>query len=53
MTDMSWHMLSAYVPPMTADARIGSVGVRQADTAKLERKLRPGMKGYMSPVQTN
>lgn len=26
------------------DAKMGSVGVRQADMARLERKLRPGIK---------
>lgn len=45
--------MSAHLPPTTADARIGSVGVRQADMARLERKLRPGIKAYMSPAHTN
>ena len=35
--------LSAHLPPTTAAARIGSVGVRHAATAKLHRKFRPGM----------
>lgn len=45
--------LSAYLPPITAAARIGSVGVRQAATAKLERKLRPGTRAKMRPADTN
>lgn len=36
--------LSAYLPPTTAAARMGSVGVRHAATANDERKLSPGMK---------
>ena len=35
--------LSAHLPPTTAAARIGSVGVRHAATAKLHKKFKPGM----------
>ena len=45
--------LSAYFPPIMAAARIGSVGVRQAATARDERKLRFGMNAYMKAADTN
>ena len=45
--------LSAHFPPTTAAARMGSVGVRHAAMAREERKLRPGMRAYMSPAETN
>lgn len=45
--------LSAYFPPMTAAARIGSVGVRHAATARLLTKLRPGMRAKIKPAETN
>jgi hypothetical protein len=35
---------SAYLPPTTAAARMGSVGVRHAATARDERKLSFGMR---------
>ena len=38
---------------MTTDTRIGSVGVRHADMARLERKLGPGIKAYINPAHTN
>ena len=45
--------LSAYFPPTTAAARMGSVGVRHAATTRDERKLSPGMRAYMSAPETN
>lgn len=44
-----WRMcagtcLSAHFPPMTAAARMGSVGVRHAATTRDERKSSPGIK---------
>ena len=45
--------LSAYLPPITAAARMGSVGVRQAATARLERKVRPGTRANMRAADTN
>lgn len=45
--------LSAYLPPTTAAARIGSVGVRHAATASDERKLRPGMRANIKPAETS
>ena len=44
-----WRMcagtcLSAHFPPTTAEAKIGSVGVKHAATARLEMKFRLGMR---------
>lgn len=38
---------------MTAAARIGSVGVKHAATARDERKFNPGIKAYMSAAEMN
>jgi hypothetical protein len=38
---------------MTAAARIGSVGVKQAATAREERNERPGIRAYIRPAETN
>ena len=45
--------LSAHFPPTTAAARMGSVGVRHAATARLDRKLRLGIKAQIRPADTN
>ncbi len=45
--------MSAYLPPTTAAARMGSVGVRQAAMARQERKERPGMSTKMRLAETN
>lgn len=45
--------MSAYFPPITAAARIGSVGVKQAPTARDERKDNPGIREYINPAETN
>ena len=45
--------LSAYLPPTTAAARMGSVGVRHAATTREERKLSPGISAYISAPDTN
>ena len=44
--------MSAYLPPTTAAARIGSVGVRQAAMAKDDKKFKPGIRAKISPAET-
>jgi hypothetical protein len=41
------------LPPTTAAARIGSVGVRQAATARDDRKFSPGMRAKIRAADTN
>ena len=45
--------LSAHLPPTTAAAKMGSVGVKHAATTRDDRKLSPGIKAHMSPAETN
>ena len=45
--------LSAYLPPTTAAARMGSVGVRQAATARDDRKFSPGIRAKIRAADTN
>jgi adenylyl- and sulfurtransferase ThiI len=48
---MSQNVFVCPFTTTTAEVRIGSVGVKQADTARLERKLRPGIKAYMKKIK--
>ena len=45
--------MSAYLPPTTAAARMGSVGVRQAATARDDKKFSPGIRANMRAADTN